>query len=222
MFLAGFLGNLLCQAIRAALNLALSVALIAVALPRLLLGSLMILGGGWAKGTASCASAWETTKRSGSALAVGCVQGIGAATLVTPLLRGAQASSETFGMQGVYAPNAPDANRLQRIFGLNAWETAPKKAVQKRKEGSPNLAEIKVDTRTRSTDLNAINFKEAPRTKSTPRPQKSSELLEWEGLARAYVESRTSPEADRVRLKMATRHPRLYLKALKAAGSRTR
>lgn len=222
MFLAGFLGNLLCQAIRAALNLALSAVLIAVALPRLLLGSLMLLGGGWAKGASSCASAWETTKRSGSALAVGCVQGIGAATLVTPLLRGAQASSETFRMQGVYAPNAPDANGLQKIFGLNSWENAPKKAVPKREEVRPNLAEIKVETRTRSTDLNAINIKEVPRTKSTPRPKASMELREWEGLARAYVESRTVSEADRVRLKMATRHPRLYLMVLKAAGSRTR
>lgn len=222
MFLAGFLGNLLCQAVRSALNLALSASLIAAALPRFLLGSLMLLGGGWAKGAASCARAWETTKRSGAALAVGCVQGVGAATLVTPLLRGAQASSETFRMQGVYAPNSPDANGLQRVFGLNAWETAPKKAVPKRKEARPNLAEIKVENRTRSTDLNAIEAKEVPRTKSTPRPKASTKLREWEGLARAYLESRTVSEADRVRLRMATRHPRLYLKALTAAGSKTR
>lgn len=204
MFVAGFLGNLICQAARAMLNIVASVLAFALAATRLLLGSLMILGGGWRKGADLCASAWEAAKISGASLAVGCVQGLGAATLVTPMLRGAQASSEKFSMQGVYAPNAPNRTKGQNVFGLNSWEAPPQE--QKTEIELPAIKE-EVKKKVRRTNV-------ATATK----PKRSSK--EWEELAHKYLESRTSGDADRIRYMMATKHPLLYLKALRAARSR--
>lgn len=227
MFIAGFLGNLLSQAARAALNFAVSTLEFALATMTLFVGVLMLLGGGREKGKASCYGAHKRIKKSARSLAVGLAQAAGAVTLVTPLLRGAQASSERFRMRGIYAPNSPNRTKVQSAFGLDAWEPAPEAPRMKKVERGPDLSDLKVENKKAIPSLADIRVEERgpiPRMKvvAAARPKLAAKNAEWESLARAYLESRTSRDADRIRLKMATQHPLLYLKALKTAGSRSR
>lgn len=209
MFPAGFLGNFVCQTTRSLGNISVSSIALASAATQMILGTLMVLGGGRNKGRAHCSRSWTKIKKSIKSLGVGAAQGVGAVTLVTPMLRGAQASSERFVMQGIYSPRAAGTTRFQSVFGLNSWEVEPpkaepKKTAQKTKAVKP--AETHRKTKSRPVD-----------TKMTTKAKRTNKNEpEWGVLVSQYLASRTASDIDRARRRMATKYPLLYLRALKA------
>lgn len=122
MFLAGFVSNLACQTVRATTNALGSVLFAAIGSVGLLVGLLRLLGGGKDKGLQLCSLSWVLLRKGIVMLLRSAVQAIGVATMATPLLRAAQASSEKFAIQGLYSPSSGKRSTLQKLLGLNSWQ----------------------------------------------------------------------------------------------------
>lgn len=209
-FVSGFVSNLVCQTLRCVFNLAGFALLSLLGALGMIVGILRIAGGGGKKGSELCRSSWSKIRKAACMLASATLQFLGVASLVTPLLRAAQASSESFTLNGLYAPARPNRSQWQALFGLNSWkEPEPAKATSKpKKTATPSAKPRLVE------ELPTIE-QPAPK-KRRPKPQEE----EWATLADMYIRCRTQSEADRIRLKMATRHPRRYLAALNATERR--
>lgn len=208
MFVSGFVSNLACQALRCAFNLVGFALMSLLGTMGTLVGLLRVAGGGGEKGSELCRSSWSRIKRAAGMFASATLQLLGVVSLVTPLLRAAQASSERLSVNGVYAPSSPNRGRWQGLFGLNSWEPLEPAPSRPKKVA---MAVAKPKTK------GALPKPEQAWTKN-PRPNSHEE--EWTLLAEMYLRCRTREEADRIRLKMATRHPRRYLAALNATERR--
>lgn len=220
MFPAGFLGNFVCQTTRALGNFALSSISLSLATMQMTLGALMILGGGRDKGRACCSRAWKRAKGATRRLVVGTAQGLGAATFATPLLRGAQASSERFAMQGLYSPSAPGTTHIQSVFGLNSWNTDTEQPKKEIRSATTRPARNKVKapaarTKNRIPKNEAIFATDQTKTLAAEAKREKVAPPEWSALVSQYLASRTSRDMETVRRRMATKHPLLYLRALK-------
>lgn len=91
-------------------------------------GGLQYLGGGGKKAKKRLGSGVSKIATGGSEAIKGIAQLGGALSGVTPLIRGAQASTERFGSM------SPNRNWLQKTFGLNAEEEPTKPAIEPRKK----------------------------------------------------------------------------------------
>lgn len=215
MFVSGFVSNLACQILRALFNALGFIILVVFGLLGLTVGLLRLAGGGKEKGFALCSSSWITLRISARMALKAVAQAAGSLSMVTPLLRAAQASSEPFGMNGVYAPASPNRMPIQGLFGLNSWTVSSIKVVPSNTTVSENRPMPVVGKKVE----NAPNI----RIFEPARPKKSRSAVsserDWEQLARKYLDARTRAEADRVRIEMAMRHPVKYLKVLHAMRS---
>lgn len=206
-FVAGFLSNMACQTARGAANLVRFATLGTAAIARLLLAALQLMGGGGDRARESAALAWSMMKSSAKSGGRSALQLSAAISLVSPLLRAAQACSERMRPCGVYAPAGRDRNLWQDILGLNCWAQEPEPET---KQEPPR------QTRRTPREATRRESYEMP----LPKPQKDDRG--WLDLASAYVRARTVSEMDEVRLKMAVRHPVLYKRALEAARKASR
>lgn len=235
MFLAGFVSNLACQTVRATTNALGSVLFAAIGSVGLLVGLLRLLGGGKDKGLQLCSLSWVLLRKGIVMLLRSAVQAIGVATMATPLLRAAQASSEKFAIQGLYSPSSGKRSTLQKLLGLNSWQREDRWRVVD--EGGPKrkpapkprvaLAVPQEKARPKVVDLPppkvaSVKVKVEKKVRRPRKPKISEELKrkDWENLAEMYFQCKTQRDADRIRLAMASRHPLLYLDALEAASSK--
>lgn len=119
-FAAGAVSNLATQSGRALGNVSAGMAKSALSATRMGLGGLQMLGGGREPGWDNVKKGWEGAGKAGLQIGRGALQGAGALSGVTPLLRGAQAANEKItDVSGVYAPKGKGT--WQDMFGMNAW-----------------------------------------------------------------------------------------------------
>jgi hypothetical protein len=209
-FMAGFLSNLLCQTARAAANLVSFVLLACHSVVLFALAALQFAGGGRAQSFLSASAAWETALCSAKKGFASLLQALGVVTLLSPLIRGAQACSESMDIKGVIAPLAEDKSFWRDVFGMNSWaelhRDTPLPPPPKTTGKLPKVDEAKAKV------SKVVQQKKPQKTKAR---KKSTE---WRSLAEAYLNAHTLDEMNRIRTKMAMKFPAHYARALKEAG----
>lgn len=119
-FAAGAVSNFATQSGRALGNVSAGMAKSALSATRMGLGGLQMAGGGREPGWDNVKKGWEGAGKAGLQIGRGVLQGAGALSGVTPLLRGAQAANEKItDVSGVYSPKSKGT--WQDMFGMNAW-----------------------------------------------------------------------------------------------------
>ena len=197
-FAAGFISNLACQFVRALCNLIGFLFLGVGSVFLCLLSALQLLGGGSKQGRLTATRSWKCLKSSAKMFSFSLLQASGIALFISPLVRGAQACTESISPRGLYAPRHDSLNVWQSVFGLNSWE-APSAPVPEKKHDEKETSVKPKKTRSMKVIYN--------------KPVEN----EWLLLATSYLSSRTQVEMDAARKAMAIRHPFLYMKTLKRA-----
>lgn len=217
-FLAGFVSNAATQSTRCVWNFVRFALLFPLGLSLALLSILQMCGGGKDQGKKTWSKAWGAIKLS---LKCGCfaaIQAAAVASILSPLLRGAQACAEDIAPKGLFVPNQGPRTTAQVILGLNSWKKA------ERDEPAPT---IKL---TRPIKQQPIKQQEQPHKEAVPEPTKNKMKLlgnpkpkdkkkekheeEWNSLVDQYINAKTMREMDSARIKMAVRYPAKYAAAL--------
>jgi hypothetical protein len=200
-FAGGLGGNLISQTGRGLGNLATGLGQSAIGTGQGALSALQAAGGGWnKKGKKTFDSAYSNLEAGGRKLGRGVAQLAGALSGTTPLLRGAQATSEPMRLSGVYAPSSKNRTKTQDLFGLNSWEKPP--IVQKQNVSRKNYSPEEIKTRSFLKDLSRQE------RGLIPQPE------EWKKLVSMYKIAKTSEERKTIRRKMREVSPQLYQQAV--------
>lgn len=202
-FLGGAGGNLISQGARGLGNAVSGIAQGALGTGQTALGGLQFAGGGSKQGKENLKRGISNLGQGVRSLGRGIAQTAGAATGITPVLRGAQAASEPMRMSGVYAPNAKNRTGAQDLFGLNSWERPPAEKKQTQQQ-SPRKNYSPEERQTRSF-LRDLSRKERG---LAPQPE------EWKQLVAMYKVAKTSEERKAIRKKMREVSPQLYQQAV--------
>jgi hypothetical protein len=201
-FIGGVGGNLISQSGRSIGNMAKGLSQGAIGAGQGVLGSLQMASGGGQKGRETFRKGLSNLGSGIGNLARGATQAGGVLSGVSPILRGAQASSEPLGLSGVYAPGSKNRTYTQDLLGLDSWEK-PKPEEKKEIEVKP----LKVKDSETSSFLKDLGRKEKEE--------------EWEGLVDRYKSAKTSAEREEIRNKIRRHFPSFYMQAVQA-GERKR
>lgn len=202
-FVAGFSANLVCQLFRATFNLASCLAFAVGCLASLALAALQSMGGGREAGFESLLRSLNFAKISAKAGLLSTVQAACVALLLSPMLRGAQACTESIRPRGLFVPSGAGRNLWQSAIGLNSW--SPKDVTSPPPE-KPSLPQTAPDV--------------VPIQSANSRPAKSNKPKgddEWDLIAAEYIKADSMKKMDAMRIKMATRYPSRYAQVLEQA-----
>ena len=211
-FVAALISNPLCQTIRFILNAAQTIVLTASFLALLVMALLQMMGGGKRQSLESVSQAWKSARRAAKTGSVAILQALGVLTMISPLARAAQASSERMIPKGIIAPAAEDRNFWQDVFGMNSWtEPKPKETI------GPSVP-LKVSEKTVKAPQRQAQ--EAPKKQTQEAPKKKPrERHRWKSLANAYLSAEEFREMNRIREMMALECPKEYARAMAVARS---
>lgn len=151
-------------------------------------GGLQYLGGGGKKAKKKLGSGVSKIATGGGEALKGIAQLGGALSGITPLIRGAQASTERFG------PMSPNRNWLQKTFGLNAEE--------------PEIEPSRTDSPKPSSSK--------PKSKSPRKKQEEKE--EWDRLVYFYQITDDPVKKGEIQEVLKKRFPKKYQAAVKVAA----
>jgi hypothetical protein len=227
-FAAGATGNALSQTGRAIGNVSSGVLQGTYGIGQGVLSAAQRAGGGHEEAEKTFRRASDNIGSGIGKVARGIAQGVGVATGVSPILRGAQAVSEPMlGITGLYAPGSKDRTAFQDLVGLDSWKDG-KNADTKEKKGSDERTTKPKAVRTQKPAdpkpfLKELERKEkqdkAPMRRVDPdRPKPQPE--EWKRLVDMYKAAKTKEERDEIRRKMILVNPYLYQQAVEAGKRR--
>lgn len=203
-FVAGAGGNLLSQSARGFGNVAQGFVGNVGATADLGLGTLQTIGGGHKKGLERIKKGLKKVGDSGEKIGKGVTQTIGAFSGVTPLLRGAQAASEPFGVKGVYAPPAKKGS-FSDLIGLGTWD-------------DENL--IKEKPSIKPPPVPPVSPKQKQQTQKKSSTNRSASNSELKKLITMYKNSKNSNERRQIQKKMAIVDPVWYQRTMRKAKER--
>lgn len=196
-FAAGFVANLLCQSMRSAFNLVAFAALSAYCVVAAALAALKLAGGGRRDASELGGKAWRAAKSAGRAGLASLLQAAGAATLVSPMIRAAQACSERMSPRGLISPAGKNLNFWQETFGINSWDDPPEESKPARRAAAKPRTNVTIAAASK---------------------KKESDEGAWERIVAEYLAARTAREMDGIRARMALGHPSRYAALLEEAG----
>lgn len=211
-FVAGFTSNLACQSARCIANLVCSALLALSSSTMFALALLQFVGGGRKQSAESASIAWKMIRSSIEAGVKSLMQAAGVVTLLSPLVRGAQACSESIAPKGFIAPAGSGRNFWQVVFGINSWEEAP--SVRKAIPTPAPSSQASKRKMVRVEPMPQVVIADKPKPKKASKPRKASG---WPVLAHAYLNAKTFKEMNRIRAKMALNFPAEYARALNEA-----
>lgn len=208
-FAAGAAGNFISQTARGVGNLGYGAAQGTLGMGQTALGALQALGGGEEKAAKTLAKGIANVGKGAGRIARGAVQGAGALSGVTPLLRGAQAATQ---------PRSKERKSfIQDLSGLDSWQTTPSdpgtpsvpEAPRPRQEQKPVAVK-----RTQKDPAGDFLRRLGEREKRKEQPE------EWKQLVAAYKTAKTSQERKQLRARMRSVSPALYQQAVEAGRSK--
>lgn len=215
-FLGGAGGNLISQVGRGSGNLATGLGQTALGAGQGALSALQAAGGGLKRGKKTFDDAFSNIRSGAGKIGRGAAQLGGALTGVTPLLRGAQATAEPIGISGIYAPGSDNRTSVQDVFGLDSWEKQHKKP-----SISVKPADSSVPKEPDSVSKFLSDLEKEHKSKTTPQPpefrmlvSKYRELKQQAG--RGIDVEKNKQLMIRIREKLRTKYPDLYLQAIEA------
>jgi len=219
-FVAGATGNALSQTGRSVGNIVGGVAQGAYGLGQGALSAAQRASGGREEAGETCRRSGENLGSGLGKIATGLAQGLGVATVASPIMRGAQAVTEpVFSISGVYAPASGKRTRFQDIMGLDSWDK-PKPPSEDKPEEKPAQApkpRARSSSRTKRDpaakflkNLERHEKESADRDPSQPKPQPE----EWQRLVGLYKAARTKEERDDIKRQMASCCPYLFQQAV--------
>lgn len=224
-FVAGFSTNALIQSFRCLWNLLSCLVSLIFAATCLIAALLQWAGGGkdQAKRTllASLAGLKGFLKLGPMCL----LQGLALITFASPLMRAAQACSESARPNGVLTPRGIGRTPVQQMLGLNSWARDREPAPERKARAIPPKPKAKAPPPKPKAKTPPPKSNGAQGKPTTKKPERDRSDPSWGLLVEQYLNARTMKEMNRIRNKMAAGHPRKYLHALSAAkkyGSRKR
>lgn len=199
-FAAGLVANLLCQSARSAFNLFSCLVLFASCTVLFALAALQLSGGGDKKAAESAAKGYELAKRAILSGFNSALQALGVITLLSPLMRAAQACSEKIAPRGIICPVGKNRSFFQEALGINSWD---------QEDEAP-----KPQPKSKPTTIDAAKPKKA---KPAKRQRNKSNEDGWERLVQEYLSADTLRKMDDILARMAVEHPSRYAFALARA-----